>query len=97
MKLTQQQKENLIPQIKRVLETGEEWEDDQIHFPAKAIIDALESIEGLKRDNSDEDTNDGFSFNGWAYDWWQAYTYKGKMYTLTGSGYYGGHSFCLAD
>jgi hypothetical protein len=40
---------------------------------------------------------DGFSTNGWEWDWWQEFEHDGKRYTLSGSGFLGGHEFGLSD
>jgi hypothetical protein len=86
----------LLPKIKTALETGKEWVDENLHYPAGAIIDAVQCIEGVEIDR-DSDAPQGFGTNGWEWDWWQAFTYQGKKYTLSGSGYYGGHRFGLSD
>ena len=87
--------QNALKQIKKVLETGEIWESETAHFPAGAIITAILSIKGMEKQiNSPQD---GFMTNGWQWDWWQEFIYKGKQYTLSGSGYSGGHSFYLSD
>jgi hypothetical protein len=96
-KLTTEETEALLPHIKTAMETGKKWEDKSLHHPAGAIIDAVLSIPGVKKDESDEDSSEGFSTNGWQYDWWQQVTYKGKRFTLEGSGYYGGHKFYTSD
>ena len=91
MKLTKTEIEDLLPKIKQVLATGEMWEDENLHHPAGAIIKAVLSIEGVKK------VEDGFSTNGWEYDWWQKFEYQGKQYVLSGSGWLGGHSFYPDD
>ena len=95
--LTDNEKEMILPHIQRVLDTGESWEGEFMHFPAGALIDAVLSIPDMKKDESDEDLSEGFATNGWQYDWWQQFTHAGKKYTLGGSGYYGGHAFHLSD
>ena len=95
-KLTPAEITDLVPHIMRVLGTGERWNDESLHLPAGAIIDAVLSIKGMKRRENDDDPR-GFSTNGWEWHWWQALTYEGKDYTLDGDGYYGGHSFGLSD
>lgn len=80
----------LLPKIQHVLETGEPWEDEEFHFPAGTIIKAVSSIKGVTE-------KDRFESNGWEWDWWKTFSYNGKEYTLSGSGYYGGHRFGLSD
>lgn len=89
--------QTLISHIESVLKTGKAWEEDEMHHPAGAIIDAVLTIKGMKKDESNEESNRGFQTNGWQYDWWQQFVYKGNNYTLSGSGYYGGHGFNLSD
>jgi len=97
-KLTKEETAFLIPKIQEVLKTGEEWIDEDLHHPVEAIVGAVLSISGMKRRTSDDPSYgvDGFETNGWQWDWWQQFEYKGKPYTLSGSGYHGGHSFSLA-
>lgn len=90
-KIPKEQKEKLVASIQNVLDTGEPWEDEQTHFPAESIIRAVSNIPGVRKKDTGLDTN------GWQWDWWQEFTYKGKDYTLSGSGYYGGHAFELSD
>lgn len=99
LKLTPTETEALLPHIKTVLDTGERWEDENLHHPVDAIVDAILSIPGMKRKKCADPQYgvDGFDTNGWQWDWWQSFSYEGKDYTLSGSGYYGGHSFGLAD
>lgn len=97
MKLSMAEKQILIPQIERVLSTGEAWDDDTLHFPAGAAIDAVMTIKGVSKKKTEKGNGEGFETNGWSYDWWQKFVYKGKSYTLGGSGYYGGHTFNLSD
>ncbi|HEY4417590.1 MAG TPA: hypothetical protein VGO57_18005 [Verrucomicrobiae bacterium] len=99
-KLTKKELDFLLPNIARVLITGDEWTDKTLHHPAGAIIAAVESLNGMEKDASkDEETgsNAGFSTNGWQWDWWQQFTHDGKRYTLSGSGFYGGHSFSVSE
>ena len=96
-KLTPAEKSDLLPKVMAVLETGEPWEDKGIHHPAGAIIDALLTIKGMARKETQDGNGEGFTTNGWQYDWWQHFSYLGRGYTLSGSGYYGGHSFKLSD
>ena len=95
--LTAEEKESLLPHIVRVLETGTGWEDKSLHHPAGVLIDAILSIPGIAKDDSDENKSEGFDSNGWQWDWWQDFKHGGKRFTLSGSGFYGGHSFHLAD
>jgi hypothetical protein len=99
MELTKDEKKALLSSIRSVLETGKPWEDKALHHPAGASIGAALSIPGMKKCETDEEDRcrDGFDTNGWQWDWWQMFTFKGKDYTLSGSGYYGGHAFHLAD
>jgi hypothetical protein len=99
-KLTPVEMSTLVPCIIKVLETGKPWEAEEMHHPAGAIIAAVLSIGGIKKPSREEDgdgSNEGFSTNGWQYDWWQKFTYRDKNYTLSGSGFLGGHSFHLSD
>jgi hypothetical protein len=95
-KLTQSELESFLPNIRFVLERGEGWSDEKLHHPAGAIIDAVLTIKGMAKNITGEGRK-GFDTNGWQWDWWQQFTYEGKDYTLSGSGYYGGHSFHLSD
>ena len=97
--LTEQEKQYLLPKIEAVLETGKEWENEKLHHPVEAIVNAILTIPGMER-KPREDAHCGivgFDMNGWQWDWWQDFSYRGKSYTLSGSGYYGGHSFALSD
>lgn len=96
-KLTDAEKAALIPHIKKVLETGEGWEDKTLHHPVEAIVSAILEIEGVSRMSLDDPRYgiDGFDTNGWQWDWWQHFSHGGKRYVLNGSGYYGGHGFHL--
>ena len=98
-KLTKAEADALLPHIKVVLETGKEWEDEQLHHPVEAIVNTILSIPGMARKPLEDAPCgiEGFDTNGWQWDWWQNFEYKGKSYTLSGSGYYGGHSFALSD
>ena len=95
-KLTKSESAALLPHIKRVLETGDPWEDENLHHPAGAIIKAVVSIKGMAKKTTEENS-EGFDTNGWQYDWWQHFTHGGNEYTLSGSGYYGGHAFHVSD
>jgi hypothetical protein len=92
LKLNPEETAALLPHIHSVLATGEPWTDETLHHPAEAIISTLLQIRGLRRACSPEAKN-GFSTNGWEYDWCQEVLYKKKKYILLGSGFYGGHSF----
>lgn len=99
MKLTEEKMDDLIPKIQAVLDTGKSWEDRNMHHPVESVVEAVLSIQGMKRKKLDDQRYgiDGFDTNGWQWDWWQHFTFKGKEYTLSGSGYYGGHAFHLSD
>jgi len=96
LKLTSKEKSDLLPKIHSVIDTGKPWEGKQLHYAAGAVIDAVLSIPGMKKKASD-DAVEGFETNGWQWDWWQKFSHKGVDYTLSGSGYYGGHGFHLSD
>jgi hypothetical protein len=97
--LTEAEKAELIPNIRKVLETGETWENETMHHPTEAIVAAILEIEGMERKPVDEPRYGivGFDTNGWQWDWWQDFAYDGRGYTLAGSGYYGGHEFNRHD
>lgn len=97
--LTPKETQDLIANIQRVLDTGKPWADPKLHHPVEAIVNAVLSIPGMKRKPIEDGRYgiEGFDTNGWQWDWWQDFSYKGKAYTLAGSGYYGGHSFNLSD
>lgn len=95
--LTESEKAELLPNIQRVLETGEPWEDEYMHHPAGAIIEAVLTIEGMAKKETEEGNGEGFDTNGWQWDWWQSFKHGDKEYTLSGSGYYGGHAFHVSD
>lgn len=89
----------LLANIQRVLATGEPWKDDSIHYPVEPLVNTILTIPGMER-RAIEDGRygiEGFDTNGWQWDWWQHFAHDGKEYVLSGSGYYGGHSFDLAD
>jgi hypothetical protein len=98
-KLTSTEKAVLLPNIERVLKTGKPWEDKLLHCPVEAIVNAILSIPGVQRKPLEDPQYgiDGFETNGWQWDWWQHFSHGGKNYTLSGSGYYGGHAFNLSD
>lgn len=97
--LTTAEKADLLPKIKRVLDTGEPWEDETMHQPVDAIVSAILEINGVTRQELEDPRYgiDLFDTNGWQWDWWQEFSYRGKRYTLSGSGYHGGHTFHLSD
>lgn len=95
--LTQSEKDSLLPNIRAVLKTGKSWEDKDLHHPAGAIIDSILEISGMAKKETDEGNGEGFDTNGWQWDWWQHFTHDGKEYTLSGSGYYGGHAFNISN
>lgn len=99
LKLTTEEKVALLPKIQAVINTGKPWEDKQLHYPVEAIVQAILSIQGMKRKELDDPRYGikGFDTNGWQWDWWQKFAHNGKEYTLSGSGYYGGHAFHLSD
>lgn len=98
-KLTDEEMAALLPHIKSVLETEKEWRDENLHYPVEAIVAAILTIEGIERKKLEDARYgiDGFDTNGWQWDWWQHFSYWGKEYVLSGSGYYGGHAFFLKD
>lgn len=98
-KLTDSESADLLPKIRAVLDGGEPWEDEQLHFPVEAIVSAILTIPGVKRAKLEDGQYgvDGFDTNGWQWDWWQNFEHNGKRYVLSGSGYYGGHGFHPAD
>lgn len=99
LKLTKREKAELLPHIFRVLKTGEKWEAPTMHHPAGAIIAAVLEIPGMKKGETkpEHSCSDGFDTNGWEWDWWQTFIFKGNEYTLSGSGWLGGHAFFVAD
>lgn len=96
-KLTSTESAQLLSHINSVLKTGKPWKDEKLHHPAGAAIAAVLTIGGMAKNTTEEGNREGFSTNGWQYDWWQEFTHNGKEYTLSGSGYYGGHSFHVSD
>lgn len=98
-KLTHDETMFLFYHIARVMETGNPWEDKNLHHPVEAIVNAILTIPGMARKPIEDGRYgiEGFDTNGWQWDWWQHFTHDGKNYTLSGSGYYGGHSFQLSD
>ena len=91
--LTDDEKSHIIPLIQAVLDGGERLDAPDLHYPTGALIDAILEIPGVTKNEDDEDSNEGFSTNGWQYDWWQQFRHDGKDYLLSGSGFYGGHTF----
>lgn len=99
LQLTEDEKAEVIPQIRKVLETGEPWEAESMHHPVEAIVGAILEMPGVERQPLEDGRYgiEGFETNGWQWDWWQDFKHEGKRYTLAGSGYYGGHAFHLSD
>jgi hypothetical protein len=98
--LTPSETADLIPKIQHVLDTGKPWKDKTLHHPVEALVVAILTIDGIEREVIPGESHYGivgFDTNGWQWDWLQQFKYKGKSYILSGSGYYGGHSFHLAD
>lgn len=54
------------------------------------MVRAVESVGG----SVDRETMDT---NGWQWDWWMDGEYKGRTFTLHGSGYYGNGSIYWKD
>jgi len=98
-RLEPEEKLLIIPEIKAVLDGADTWEAPQLHFPVEAITNAILEIPGVKKAELEDPTYgiDGFDTNGWQWDWWQTFEYSGQRFVLSGSGYYGGHSFALED
>lgn len=92
--LTATETEAVQAAIKNALATGTDWEAPELHHPSEAIIEAVAAL-GLHKLEGDDDTGpDGFSTNGWQWDWWQRFQWTdGSVWTLSGSGAYGGHEF----
>jgi len=97
LQLTKEEKKLVVEAVEDVIHKGDAWEDENLHLPAVAIIDAVLSIKGMKKGPDTDDAREGFVTNGWEWDWWQTFIFAGKSYTLSGSGFYGGHSFHLSD
>ncbi len=97
--LTEEEKALIVPQVQAVLDGGPDWEAPDMHQPVQAIVAAILDIPGVERQPLDDPEYgiDGFSTNGWQWDWWQHFVFKGRKFTLAGSGYYGGLSFHLSD
>lgn len=62
----------------------DEWSTEG-HYPAGKLVDMIASIDGVEK--GDLETN------GFQWDWWHTFKYDDKSFTLSGSGYYGGHGF----
>lgn len=91
MKISKENQQLIHEAISKVLETGEGWEDESLHFPVGELVDVVSHL-GLIKDE------DGFDTNGWQWDWWQRFTdKKGQLWILAGSGYYGGVSFAKEE
>ncbi len=69
------------------------------HYPVELIVDAVLEITNMERRELEDGQYGivGFATNGWQWDWWQSFKCGDKNYTLSGSGYYGGHTFSLDD
>ncbi len=92
--LTNDKLSPVIDGIKSVLAGGPDFESD-LHFPVGDLIEGVKgAIPGIEEKEDDSDNGaDGFSSNGWQWDWWQRFQYEGKTYILSGSGWHGGTSF----
>ncbi len=98
LNLTSQEATEIDLAVREVFTTGHRWEAPLLHHPAGALIKTIAKIRGVTKVEQDSDNGpDGFSTNGWEWDWWQRFGYKGKNYILSGSGHLGGHSFGLED
>lgn len=99
LELTESEITELLPKIQAVLNGDGDWEDESAHFPVGAIASAILTIPGVTRAprRDPEYGIEGFATNGWQWDWWQDFEHEGTRYTLSGSGYYGGHAFFPAD
>lgn len=88
----------LFEGIRKTLLTGELFEST-LHFPVKELMEAIEQeFPSFKKKEHESDNGpDGWSTNGWQWDWWQRFENDGKCYILHGSGYYGGLSFGGAE
>jgi len=85
------QPEAIKAHIVRVLDgKAEKWSAEGEHYPAGLLIDVILDIDGLEKHGDIE-------MNGWQWDWWQKFLYEGNVYTLTGCGYSGGHSFVSGE
>ena len=84
--LTKNQKRHVREKVKEVISGATEtWDAPNEHYPLMALNAAILEIAGVEE--VDRDTN------GWAWDYWQYYSFEGKQFTLSGSGYHGGHTF----
>jgi len=81
--------ENMKAKVLSVLEGKEESERLIGVFP----LDVRNYIEEL----GGEEDSDRFETNGWQWDFWQYFKYKGNTYCFGGSGYYGGGTFSRAN
>lgn len=92
--LTKDEKAVVYAAVTDAITNGKKWSAPQLHYPVSALIAAVEEI-GLVKHEREYDTGpDGFSTNGWQYDWWQGLKdANGVIWVLAGSGYYGGLSF----
>lgn len=62
-----------------------EWRADDKHYPGGALTEAVLKIDGMEKRE--------VRVNGWAFDWWMDMECDGQLYTLSGSGWHGGHLF----
>lgn len=84
--LSGNQKKHIQNNIRNVLDgRTTEWVAKNEYYPLMALDAAILEIDGVTL--IDRDTN------GWQWDYWQYYEFNGKTFTLSGSGYYGGHAF----
>lgn len=79
--------QSTVKSIERVL--SGQWKDCRLPYVCISDVDKIMKAFGVDTDNSDFDTN------GWQWDFWKKYRVDGKVYMLSGSGYYGGTTFGL--
>ena len=97
-KLTAEEKQWLHEAISEVMATGTPLKDEARHLPVMALVAACEEMGLTKHEFESDDGRDGFSSNGWQWDWWQRFkSQDGRLWCLSGSGYYGGICFDFAD
>lgn len=74
-------KELVIPKILHTLETGEDWRENDFHFPLYELINCIEDeIEGIE-------WLDDFESNITDWDWFTSFYYHPHRYCLSGSGW----------
>lgn len=94
MKISQLDLQRLKSAVGQVLAgKSEEWKNRDLHLPVEPAVATVLLFEGVAKDDTIEDANEGFMTNGWQYDWWQHFTFEGRKFVLCGHGYYGGLSF----